>query len=272
MIARAHTETVGRTPMVELGRVAAGLPGRILGKLEMRNPCGSVKDRLGVALIEDAERRGVLPAGGTIVEATGGNTGIGLAFAAAIRGYRLILTMPSSMSTERVALLRHLGAEVILTPGILMTDALARAGQIVRETPGAVLIDQSRNPANPEMHRRTTALEIWDDTGGSVDVFVSAVGTGGTITGVGEVLKATRRSPSRPARSRRVRRSSCSSRTRASAPSRRRSSRPSKADRTGERLQRIVRFEKYPSVSRPVQSARAPSVSPCFRSFTISTG
>ncbi|MBI3450085.1 MAG: cysteine synthase A [Acidobacteria bacterium] len=190
MIPGDLTETVGRTPMVELRRVAAGLPGRVLAKLEMRNPCGSVKDRLGIALIEDAERRGVLRPGGTIVEATGGNTGIGLAFAAAIRGYRLILTMPASMSTERVALLRHLGAEVILTPGILMTDAIERARQIARETPGAVLLDQFRNPANPEVHRRTTGTEIWGDTGGLVDVFVSAVGTGGTITGVGEVLKA----------------------------------------------------------------------------------
>lgn len=156
----------------------------------MRNPCGSVKDRLGVALIEDAERRGVLRPGMTLVEATGGNTGIGLAFAAAIRGYRLILTMPETMSTERVALLRHLGAEVFLTPGILMGDALARAEQIARETPKTIMLNQFRNPANPDVHRRTTAIEIWEDTQGGVDIFVSAVGTGGTITGVGEVLKA----------------------------------------------------------------------------------
>jgi cysteine synthase A len=125
----------------------------------------------------------------TLVEPTGGNTGIGLAFAAAIRGYRLILTMPQTMSRERVALLRQLGAEVVLTPGILMGDAVARAEQLVREIPGAVMLDQFKNPANPEVHRRTTAVEIWDDTGGAVDVFVSAVGTGGTITGAGEVLK-----------------------------------------------------------------------------------
>jgi cysteine synthase A len=155
----------------------------------MRNPCGSVKDRLGVALIEDAERRGVLQSGMTLVEATGGNTGIGLAFAAAIRGYRLLLTMPETMSKERVAVLRHLGAEVLLTPGILMTDAVARARQLVQEIPGAIMLDQFKNPANPEVHRRTTALEIWEDTQGAIDVFVSAVGTGGTITGVGEVLK-----------------------------------------------------------------------------------
>ncbi len=184
------TATVGRTPMVELGRLAKGLPGRVVAKLEMRNPCGSVKDRLGVALIEDAERQGVLRPGMTLVEATGGNTGIGLAFAAAVRGYRLVLTMPETMSTERVALLRHLGADVVLTPGILMGDAIARATQLVKEIPGSIMLDQFTNPANPEVHRRTTAAEIWDDTGGAVDVFVSAVGTGGTITGVGEVLKA----------------------------------------------------------------------------------
>jgi cysteine synthase A len=189
MIHRDATPTVGKTPMVELARLAKGLPGRVVAKLEMRNPCGSVKDRLGVALIEDAERRGFLRPGVTLVEATGGNTGIGLAFAAAIRGYRLILTMPSTMSKERVALLRHLGAEVILTPGILMLDAVARAEQLVREIPGSIMLDQFKNPANPEIHRRTTAVEIWEDTQGAVDVFISAVGTGGTITGVGEVLK-----------------------------------------------------------------------------------
>ena len=184
------TGTVGRTPLVELGRLAADTPGRVVAKLEMRNPCGSVKDRLGLALVEDAERRGLLKPGMTLVESTGGNTGIGLALAAAVRGYRLILTMPESMSTERVALLRHFGAEVVLTPGILMGEAVAAARRISSETPDAVLLDQFANPANPEVHRRTTAPEIWDGTGGAVDVFVSAVGTGGTITGVGEVLKA----------------------------------------------------------------------------------
>jgi cysteine synthase A len=189
MIFASVTATVGRTPMVELGRLARGLPGRVVAKLEMRNPCGSVKDRLGVALIEDAERRGALRPGMTLVEATGGNTGIGLAFAAAIRGYPLVLTMPETMSTERVALLRHLGAEVVLTPGILMGDAVARAAQLTREIPASIMLDQFRNPANPEVHRKTTAVEIWEDTQGAIDVFVSAVGTGGTITGVGEVLK-----------------------------------------------------------------------------------
>ncbi len=183
------TATVGHTPIVELGRLAKGLPGRIAAKLEMRNPCGSVKDRVGVALIDDAERCGVLHPGMTIVEPTGGNTGIGLAFVAAVRGYRLVLTMPDTMSTERVALLRQLGAEVVLTPGILMGDAVARATELATQIPGAIMLDQFTNPANAEIHRRTTALEIWTDTQGAVDVFVSAVGTGGTITGVGEVLK-----------------------------------------------------------------------------------
>jgi len=175
--------------LVELARLSRDGFGRVFAKLEMRNPCASVKDRLGLALIEDAERRGVLRPGVTLVEPTGGNTGIGLAFVAAIRGYRLVLTMPETMSTERVALLRQLGAEVVLTPGILMGDAVARASQIVEEIPGALMLDQFSNPANPEVHRRTTAIEIWEDAQGRVDVFVAGVGTGGTITGVGEILK-----------------------------------------------------------------------------------
>jgi cysteine synthase len=184
------TATVGRTPLVELTRLGRDLPVRLVAKLEMRNPCGSVKDRVGVAMIEDAEQRGVLRTGMTIVEPTGGNTGIGLAFAAAIRGYPLVLTMPETMSSERVALLRHLGADVILTPGILMGDAVVRAAHVVNELSNAIMLDQFRNPANPAIHRETTAVELWEDTRGEVDVFVSAVGTGGTITGVGEVLKA----------------------------------------------------------------------------------
>ena len=192
MILGNVTATVGHTPIVELGRIAKGLPGRVVAKLEMRNPCGSVKDRVGIALVEDAEARGVLRPGMTVIEPTGGNTGIGLALATAIRGYRLILTMPETMSAERVALLHHLGAEVVLTPGILMLDAVARARQLVDEIPGSIMLDQFTNPANPEIHRRTTGPEIWDDTQGGVDIFVSAVGTGGTITGVGEVLKARR--------------------------------------------------------------------------------
>lgn len=189
MIFPDATATVGRTPLVTLSRIARGLPGNVLAKLEMRNPCGSVKDRLGVALIQDAERRGTLRHGMTIVEATGGNTGIGLAFAAAIRGYRLILTMPTAMSAERIALLRFLGAEVVLTPGILMQDAVEKARDIVAETQGAIMLDQFSNPANPEMHAQTTGPEIWDDTGGGVDYVVAGVGTGGTITGVGRALK-----------------------------------------------------------------------------------
>ncbi len=183
------TATVGKTPVVELGRVGQGLPGRIVAKLEMRNPCGSVKDRVGLALIDEAERSGRLRPGATLVEATGGNTGIGLAFVAAVRGYKLILTMPETMSKERVALLRQLGAEVVLTPGILMKEAVAKAEQIVTQTHGAIMLDQFKNPANPDVHRRTTAVEIWEATEGRIDVFVCAVGTGGTITGVGEVLK-----------------------------------------------------------------------------------
>ena len=147
------TATVGGTPTVELGRLARGLPGRVVGKLEMRNPCGSVKDRVGVALIDAAERRGILRPGMAIIEATGGNTGIGLAFAAAIRGYKLTLTMPETMSSERVGLLRHLGADVVLTPGILMGAAVARAAQLVTETPNSIMLDQFSNPANPEIHR-----------------------------------------------------------------------------------------------------------------------
>lgn len=189
MIMTDVTEAAGHTRLVRLEKVAKGLPGRIAAKLEMQNPCGSVKDRLGIALILDAERRGVLRPGGTLVEATGGNTGIGLACAAAVRGYRLVLTMPESMSVERVALLRHLGAEVRLTPGILMTDAVALAKRLLAEIPQSLLLDQFTNPANPEVHRRTTGPEIWNDTEGAVDVFVSAVGTGGTITGVGEFLR-----------------------------------------------------------------------------------
>jgi len=184
------TATVGKTPLVELKRIARDLPNRVIAKLEMRNPAGSVKDRVGVALIEEAERTGLLQPGATLVEATGGNTGIGLAFVAAVRGYRLILTMPETMSKERVALLRQFGAEVVLTPGILMMEAVTRAHQIVKETSGAVMLDQFKNPANPEVHKRTTALELWEETCGGIDVFVCAVGTGGTITGVGEVLKA----------------------------------------------------------------------------------
>jgi cysteine synthase A len=189
MIHRDISATVGRTPLVALGRLGAGLKGRIAVKLESRNPAGSVKDRIGVAMIEDAELRGVLRPGATLVESTSGNTGIALAFIAAARGYKLKLTMPERMSSERVSLLKYLGADVVLTPGALMKEAVARANQLEKEIPGAVQLRQFENPANPEAHRRTTAVEIWDDSRGEVDVFVAGVGTGGTITGVGEVLK-----------------------------------------------------------------------------------
>jgi cysteine synthase A len=183
-------ETVGATPLVELARIGRGLPVRLLGKIESRNPCGSVKDRVGIAMVLEAERKGELKPGATIIEPTSGNTGIALAFVAAARGYRLIVTMPERMSSERAALLRYLGAEVVTTSGTLMRDAVARAEALRREIPGAVALGQFSNPANPEVHRQTTAEEIWRDTDGSVDIFVSGVGTGGTITGVGEVLKA----------------------------------------------------------------------------------
>ncbi len=182
-------ETVGRTPLVQLQRLPRDLGASVLVKLESRNPCGSVKDRVGVALVEDAERRGVLKPGATLVEPTSGNTGIALAFVAAAKGYRLVLTMPERISQERVALLEFLGAKVVLTPGSLMRAAVERAEQLVGEIQGAVMLQQFDNPANAEVHRKTTAEEIWADAEGDVDVFVSGVGTGGTITGVGEVLK-----------------------------------------------------------------------------------
>ena len=189
--AGVHT-TIGHTPLVELRRIRAHGEGgaRLLAKLESRNPGGSVKDRIAVAMIEDAERRGLLAPGGAIVEATSGNTGIALAFVAATKGYALHVTMPERMSRERLALLRYLGAHVTLTRGALMAEAVERAETLRRSIPGAVALDQFKNPANPEAHRRATAPEIWDDTGGQVDVIVAGVGTGGTITGVGEVLKA----------------------------------------------------------------------------------
>jgi cysteine synthase A len=192
MLYRGVNATIGRTPVVELRRIAADGGARLLAKLEFRNPSGSVKDRIAAAMIEEAERRGVLRPGGTIVEATSGNTGIALAFVAATKGYRLHVTMPERMSKERLALLRYLGAQVTLTPGTLMREAVDKANEILQTTPGAVALDQFKNPANPEAHRETTARELWEDTDGDVDAFVAGVGTGGTITGVGEVLKRKR--------------------------------------------------------------------------------
>ncbi|WP_437974647.1 cysteine synthase A [Sorangium sp. So ce295] len=181
--------TIGRTPLVRLSSAGKGLRAELIGKVESRNPGGSVKDRIGLAMVEDAERQGKLKSGSVLVEPTSGNTGLALAMIAAAKGYRLILTMPESMSPERIALLRAFGVEVLLTPGSLMVQAVARARQIVEETPGAVMLQQFENPANPAAHRVTTAREIWEDTDGTVDVVVAGVGTGGTITGVGEVLK-----------------------------------------------------------------------------------
>jgi cysteine synthase A len=193
MIFGSVIESVGKTPLVELKRMGAGLPARIIAKLEARNPGGSVKDRIGLAMIEAGERDGRLKPGGTIIEATSGNTGIALAFVAAAKGYKLIVTMPETMSKERVSLLKFLGAQVVLTPGEkLMRGAVDHAKALIATTPGAVMLDQFTNPANPEVHRKTTAPELWEQTGGEIDVFIAGVGTGGTITGVGEVLKQKR--------------------------------------------------------------------------------
>jgi cysteine synthase len=182
-------DTVGHTPLIRMRRLSEGTGALMLGKMEARNPCGSVKDRIGVAMIRAAEQAGILEPGATIVEATSGNTGIALAYASAALGYRLIITMPETMSKERIALLRLFGVEVVLTRGALMGDAVERAREITRSTPGAVSLEQFKNPANPEAHARTTALEILEDTEGRVDAFVAGIGTGGTITGVGRVLR-----------------------------------------------------------------------------------
>jgi cysteine synthase A len=185
------TTTVGHTPLVRLGKVGKGLEADIIAKLEFFNPLGSVKDRIGTAMIEAAEQKGHIRPKTLIVEPTSGNTGIALAFVCAAKGYRLCLTMPETMSTERRKLLRHLGAQLVLTPGSEgMKGAILKAEQILTSTKDAYMPNQFKNPANPDIHRKTTAEEIWQDTEGAVDMVVAGVGTGGTITGVSEVIKA----------------------------------------------------------------------------------
>ncbi len=192
-IAKSLTQLVGHTPLLELENFSRRhhLTAHLIAKLEYFNPTGSVKARTALAMVEDAERRGLLQPGATLIEPTSGNTGIGLAFVAAARGYRLILTMPDTMSVERRRILQALGAELVLTPGAEgMKGAIARAEQLHAEIPGSLIPGQFVNPANPAVHERTTAVEIWEDTGHRVDVFVAGVGTGGTISGVGRKLKA----------------------------------------------------------------------------------
>jgi cysteine synthase A len=185
------TKTVGNTPLVRLNRVTQGLEATVLAKLESFNPLGCVKERIGVSMIEDAEAKGLINKDTLIVEPTSGNTGIGLAFVCAARGYKLILTMPETMSLERRLLVKALGAELVLTPGSEgMSGAIKKAEELIKQNPNSFMPQQFKNPANPEIHRKTTAEEIWRDTDGKVDIFVAGVGTGGTITGVAEALKS----------------------------------------------------------------------------------